>query len=76
MYQIYRERTSNGIRYGICKGQGVLYEADFETKEQAQMICDAHNKGAESYEDACRMAGLDPVTLQHESKASHEQTTR
>jgi hypothetical protein len=64
-YKVFRERTSDGIKYGIGEGSnGLLYDADFEKKEQAQAICDAHNNGAESYEQACEMAGLDPVTLQ------------
>ena len=58
--------TEDGERFGICDEteRGLLYDADFKSYKQAQAICDAHNKGAESYEDACRMAGLDPVTLE------------
>jgi hypothetical protein len=58
--------SDDGERWGICNasGTGLLYDADFRTPAQARAICDAHNKGAESYEQACAMAGLDPVTLE------------
>lgn len=58
--------TEDGERWGICNKSetGLLYDADFRSIDQARAICKAHNNGAESYEQACAMAGLDPVTLE------------
>jgi hypothetical protein len=65
-YQVYKDEGGDGTFYGICDetASGILYDATFIEKKTAQAICDAHNNGAESYEQACAMAGLDPVTLE------------
>lgn len=55
MYTVFSAETSTGTWYGIENEGGILYEADFDTQEEAQNFADAHNKGARSYSEASAM---------------------
>ncbi len=51
-------------KFGIeCDG-GLEYESDFDTKEEAQAIADAHDNGAATYEEALQQINAsDPKSL-------------